>query len=117
MRREGTDENNAVMSDFSCDFCASEWVADLPMVEGHKGSLICGACLREACRRVLVRGESTAGAGYACTLCLLTKSEPAWESPSRGGAVICHWCINKSAGMLEKDPDFGWKRPEAPGSG
>lgn len=111
MRKAGTDDNNAQMSDFQCDFCGSEWAGELPMVEGHKGSLICGACLREAYRRVVLKGESVAGEGYSCTLCLLTKSEPAWESAT--GAVACRWCIEKSAKMLEKDPDYGWSAPTA----
>lgn len=111
MRRDGTDEENAAMSDFLCDYCGSVWTEELPMVEGHKGSLICGVCLREAYRRVVLLNENSGEEGYSCALCLLTKSEPAWRSPSTG-ATACTWCIKKSAGMLAKDPDLGWKKPE-----
>lgn len=112
MRREGCDENNAQMTDFLCDFCGGTWTEDLPMVEGHKGSLICGACLREAFRRVVVLGENSADEGYACALCLLTKPEAAWRSPATG-STACRWCINRSATMLAKDPDSRWTKPEA----
>lgn len=111
MRKPGIDEANAQMSDFLCDFCGSEWTEELPMVEGHKGSIICGACLREAYRRIVVQGASLAEEGYSCTLCLLTKPEPAWVSAS--GAVACRWCIEKSASMLVKDSDSGWQAPTA----
>jgi hypothetical protein len=67
----------------------------------------------------------------ACSLCLLNKRGDYWQSPVRAsvvaplageakggvdiepepGAVICRWCIERSAGMLEKDPESGWKRP------
>ncbi|MEK6703565.1 MAG: hypothetical protein AABZ53_14990 [Planctomycetota bacterium] len=112
MRKPGTAEDNAQMSDFLCDFCGCEWTEELPMIEGHKGSLICGACLREACRRVVVLGENSAEEGYSCTLCLLTKAEPAWLSKATG-AVVCHWCIDRSATMLAKDKDMGWTKPVA----
>ncbi len=99
------------MSDFLCDFCGEEWTDERPMVEGHKGSLICGACLRQGYRLVVVRGLNAAEEGYSCALCLLTKAEPAWTGGT--GAVACRWCLDKSAAMLERDPDYGWKKPTA----
>jgi hypothetical protein len=111
LRKDGINEDAAQMSDFLCDYCGSEWTEDLAMVEGHKGSIICGVCLREAYRRVMVLDENNADEGYSCALCLLTKSEKAWRS-SATGATICTWCINRSAKMLDKDPDTGWKKPE-----
>lgn len=111
MRREGTNEDNAQMTDFLCDFCGSEWTEELAMIEGHKGSLICGVCLTDAYRRVMVKGENEVEEGYSCTMCLLTKSEPAWRSPSTG-STICTWCMKRAATMLSKDPDLGWKKPE-----
>jgi hypothetical protein len=110
MRREGTDEDAAVMGDFLCDYCGGAWTEDLAMVEGHKGSIICGVCLREAYRRVVVLGESSGEEGYSCALCLLTKPEPAWRSAATG-ATVCRWCINRSATMLAKDPESGWAKP------
>jgi len=111
MRKEGIDEENAQMSDFLCDYCGTEWTEDLAMIEGHKGSIICGVCLREAFRQVIVLGQNNAEEGYSCNLCLLTKAEPAWKS-SATAATICAWCINRSGGMVAKDSDSGWKKPE-----
>jgi len=111
MRKPGADEDNIQPTDFLCDFCGCEWTEELPMVEGHKGTLICGACLREAYRRVLLAGESSGAEGYACTLCLLTKTEPAWESPSLPPATACKWCIERSAKLLAKDPETKWTIP------
>ena len=109
MRKPGTDENNVQMSDVVCDFCGSEWTETLPMVEGHQGSTICGQCLAEACRSVLIRKEGAAESGAKCTLCLENRPEPGWRGQS--GAVACRRCINQSAAILGKDKDLGWQRP------
>jgi hypothetical protein len=100
------------MSDILCDFCHAEWVEDLPMVEGHHGSVVCGKCLTVAYRSVVQAGVSTAPAGYQCTMCLENRADPAWQSPAYPEAVICKRCINQAAGALSKDPESGWKRPE-----
>ncbi|QOJ00827.1 MAG: hypothetical protein HRU70_10110 [Phycisphaeraceae bacterium] len=113
MRKPGTDDDHAQMSDFLCDFCGSTWTDDLPMVEGHQGSLICARCLAVAYRQVILANDNSAPEGYSCALCLLTKPEHAWLSPATG-AVACRWCVNKSADMLEKDPDMGWAKPRQP---
>jgi len=113
--------------DFVCDFCGQHWAQDRPMVEGHRGSLICGRCLSMACRQVLVDNAGVVVPEHvACTMCLLNKRGDYWQSgtvvtakPEDGavdvepgpGACICRWCIERSAGMLEKDPESGWKRP------
>ena len=57
MQRPGVDPDNVQMSDILCDFCRAEWVETLPMVEGHKGSTICGGCLSEA-YLALVQGQA-----------------------------------------------------------
>lgn len=111
MRKPGADEENILPSDFLCDFCGSEWAEELPMVEGHKGSLICGACLREAYRQVVMLKRSNAPEGYACTLCLLTKTEPAWTPSPSAPTAACQWCIERSAKLLTKDPESKWTIP------
>lgn len=122
MRKPGTDENNVQMSDVLCDFCMRQWTEDHPMIEGHRGSCICGNCLTIAYRQVVLHGESSAPADFLCTMCLerdkdravLNRAgEPGWQSPVRSEAVICRRCIKLAAGVLHKDKDFNWKKPQA----
>ncbi len=99
---------------FKCDFCRSPWSEDRPMVEGHRGSLICGSCLRVAYREVVVDGGGVeAVSGVACVLCLQTNDVRHWPSPLDASIVACEGCITRAARTLEKDPDFGWVRPGA----
>jgi hypothetical protein len=111
--------------DFICDFCGSTWKPDRPMVEGHRGSLVCGVCLASAYRQVVTQNAGvTVPEHVACTLCLMNKTGDYWQSAVRvelregevhidaePGNAACKWCIEKSAGMLEKDGESGWKRP------
>ena len=129
MRKPTTDETNVQMSDVLCDFCRREWTEEIPMIEGHQGSCICGNCLRLAYRQVVVAkatvGDAGIGGGeaspYTCPLCLEKPEdraamdradEPGWPSPLHPEAVICRRCIKRAAGALHKDPDFGWRKPE-----
>jgi hypothetical protein len=125
MHRPGSNPDAMDARDFVCDFCGQHWAEDRPMMEGHKGSLICGRCLAVAWRAVAVENAGVVVPEHiACALCLLNKSGDYWQSPLRvavvgdavdtspePGACACRWCIEKSAGMLEKDPSSGWKRP------
>lgn len=100
---------------FKCDFCRRAWAEDLPMVEGHKGSLICAECLETACREVLVLGAGTPHESVsACAMCLLHREETYWAPAGGEGACVCRWCIDRAATMLEKDPDYNWTRPARP---
>lgn len=112
MQRPGTDPNDVQMSDILCDFCRAPWVEDLPMVEGHQGSVVCGKCLTVAYRAVVQGGINTVGPGYTCTMCLEQRPDIAWASPVYPEAVICKRCINLAAGTLSKDKESGWTRPE-----
>lgn len=108
---------------FKCDFCRQPWSDDRPMVEGHKGSLICGRCLAVAFDELWNRGAGVRPAGVGpdssahdralatCTLCLELRDEPYWYSPLHPEVGICRRCTKQSAVMLERDPDSGWKRP------
>ena len=111
MRRPDCDPNDVRMSDVLCDFCGREWSDALPMVEGHQGACICGDCLREA-YRALVLAEPPAGEPARCTLCLEERADPSWES-GRGPGRACRRCIRQSAAVLQKDAGTGWRRPEA----
>lgn len=121
MRKPGTDENNVQMSDVVCDFCRREWTEDVPMIEGHQGSCICGKCLTIAYTDVVVNKHNTAPADFKCPMCLeqdkdraaLNRSgEPGWQSPMYPEAVVCRRCIKLAAGALQKDEEFSWKRPQ-----
>lgn len=83
------------------------------MVEGHKGSLICGPCLSLAYRAVVLGGAPLMEDHSSCAMCLMHKREPSWQSPANPEAWICTWCVEKSAGMLEKDPETAWVKPTA----
>lgn len=111
MRRPGTDDDNVQMSDVLCDFCHAEWIVDLPMVEGHRGSCICGKCLRIAYIDLIVNRADDVERGYTCTLCLTEPDGPAWRSPMYDDAIICRQCVKRSAGVLHKDKDTDWTKP------
>ena len=108
MQRPHADPENMQPADFLCDFCLKAWDGESPVVEGHKGSLICGDCLAAAYREVVLAGRS-GPAGYTCTLCLETRPEPGWAGAS--GAAACARCIKQSAAVLAKDKNYGWRKP------
>lgn len=112
MRRDGHDPMNVQMSDVLCDFCAREWSDALPMVEGHQGSCICGDCLTAAFRALVIETPSAPAGPVRCTLCLEDRDEPGWQGGARP-ARACRRCVRQSAAVLAKDPDSGWRKPEA----
>jgi len=105
---------------FICDFCRSHWSEDRPMVEGHKGSLICAKCLSVAYRALALDGAASIipgpdrdhpWGGKTCTLCLEERNQPGWASPMHEDTIACLRCVKQSATTLEKDAESGWKRP------
>ena len=122
MRKPETDENNVQMSDVLCDFCHVEWTEDRPMIEGHRGSCICGNCLSIAYREVILHRDNPAGEAYRCVLCLESEQDRAaidrggeagWRSPMYEDAAICQRCIKLASGSLHKDRESGWRKPAA----
>ena len=91
----------------SCDFCGTDWDQMLPMIEGHRGSVLCLQCLKRA-----LDEQRDDGGPFQCTLCLreLDARSTRW-CPVDLGAVACADCINQAAGTFSKDPDVDWKRP------
>ena len=116
MHREGADPNNMQFEDFLCDFCAQQWSADRPFVEGHRGSCICGKCLTLAFADIAVYFVSDPPRdGELCTLCLEAKPDtPHWRSPLNDDKIACKVCVKRAAGVLLKDPDTDWTKPAAP---
>lgn len=97
---------------FKCDFCHSPWDEALPMVEGHRGSLICTKCLTLAYAEVILADTGTPHDDvHNCTMCLSHRAENHWRSPAHDDAVICRWCIERAALVLAKDPDTNWTPP------
>src|SRR5437773_11560892 len=113
MQRPSANPESMLPADFLCDFCGRAWDGEFPVVEGHRGSLLCGDCLATAYRAVLLNNQPTAAPGYTCTLCLEQRPAAGWTSPTRPEASACRRCINQSAAVLAKDKDYGWKKPTA----
>jgi NMD protein affecting ribosome stability and mRNA decay len=114
MHRPGADPNAMEPGDFLCDFCGRAWDGTQAMVEGHRGSLICGSCLAVAYRVLVVSGDDSLR-GRECTLCLETRDQSEWVSPASERAVVCERCVRQAAQAMEKDAQSGWTRPgEAP---
>lgn len=111
MRREGTDENDVRMSDVLCDYCHKPWTHDVPAIEGHQGSIICGPCLTVGYAEVVLRAAGSAPSGYTCTMCLEQRPDHAWASPLFPQAVACERCLKLAANTIERDKDWNWKRP------
>lgn len=94
-----------------CDFCDARF-EDEAMVEGHQGSLVCMKCLRAAYTELKTLKGGAEHRGRKCVMCLEQRDEPEWESPVTG-ACICTRCTTMAYRALEKDPESGWKRPDA----
>lgn len=101
---------------FLCDFCHQPWSGDRPMVEGHRGSLICANCLSIAYTEIIhLNLGSPVDKETKCLLCLEHgRDDPHWRSPAFEEAVACRRCLKQSAGVLHKDPDSAWKKPRDP---
>lgn len=119
MYRTGTDPNNVRTGDVLCDYCHREWSTDIPMIEGHRGSCICGRCLAIAIMEIGGNGDGGESSGQLppglkCTMCLEERDEPMWRSPLNEYAAVCRRCIMLASETLEKDADTDWSPP--PGS-
>ena len=98
----------------SCDFCGTDWDELVPMIEGHRGSVLCLECLKAAHDQARPQDPL-----FSCTMCLregLPVDLARWTHPSPSPtanrlAVICADCISQAAGTFSKDPDVDWMRP------
>jgi len=104
---------------FRCDFCRTRWSDGRPMVEGHRGALICGSCLSIAYTELVhLRSGYAPDRKEACKLCLENgRDELHWASPVEESVIACRRCVKQSAGVLHKDPDSAWKKPPDPSDG
>ncbi len=112
------DEDGQVV--ISCDFCGTDWDQCLSMIEGHRGSVLCLDCLKQALDQARPGDEPFTG-----TLCLSDKPAGTrmWRhpgpKPSSGlnpGAPLCWDCIRLAAKGFHKDPevDFRWDSSKYP---
>ena len=96
----------------SCDFCHTDWDQNLPMIEGHRGSVICLACFQQALDHASVSEDE-----FHCTLCqqTLPGSVRHWSSPTTSAAV-CWPDIRQAAKAFHKDKDidFRWDPAKYP---
>jgi hypothetical protein len=113
VHRPGANPTDLRMDDVLCDFCEAAWTQERPMVEGHRGSCICHACLAVAYAELTPQPSRVDAGQGPCTMCLEDRPEPHWTSPARDAARICRRCARMAAVVLERDPDAGWSRPTA----
>jgi hypothetical protein len=97
---------------FKCDFCRKGWGDDLPMIEGHRGSLICANCLSVAYAEIMTDAGEPRAEEEECRLCLEHKDGPHWRSPIDESVLACKRCVKQSAGVLHKDKSFDWSKPD-----
>lgn len=106
----------------SCDFCGVDWDEVKPMLEGHKGSVMCLDCLRRA-----LDEAGPAEEPFTCTLGLtehdagkLCWRHPAPEpSPGLNADAVAAWQHIRLAAKTfqkDKDIDFRWDPAEYPKS-
>jgi len=98
----------------SCDFCGADWDEVIPMIEGHRGSVLCLGCLKRA-----LAEATPADAAFECTMCLREKTpgtkrwthpEPAETPGLNAAAQVCWPCLKQAGRGFGKDPDtdFDW---------
>lgn len=111
----------------SCDFCGIDWdptgESDVPpMVEGHRGSVVCLACVRRA-----LAEATPSDAEIDCSMCLMNKpaGTRTWRFPVGEEDVVpgrnleaaaCWSCVRLAAKTFHKDKDieFRWDPSEHP---
>lgn len=122
MHRPGSNPDAMLPSDILCDFCERAWTDEVPMVEGHRGSCICGPCLTVAWQAVIDGGLDDAPPqppedsidtppAWICALCLEPRRDPAFQSPLRDEAFVCRRCIRLAGRALHDDPGIDWSKP------
>ncbi len=111
MHRDGIDENNVQPEDILCDFCGNAaWAKDVPCVEGHQGSIVCGNCLRVAYSELVLasHGNETA---EKCRMCLEQREDPVWLGVIEPIAPICLRCTKQASAVLNKSKEWDWSKP------
>ena len=114
MHREGIDPENVQPEDILCDYCGTaSWSQGEPCVEGHQGSIVCGACLTKAYID-LVLHKTERETEEKCRMCLEQREDPVWLGSEEPTASICRRCVKQSAGVLTKSKHWDWSKPTEP---
>jgi hypothetical protein len=90
----------------SCDFCRTDWNGQDPVIEGHRGAIICLECLKLAIDALAPAGEK-----FKCIMCLREPLPPAmdrWHHPQNPATFACRDCIRQTADVFDRDPDVPW---------
>ena len=97
-------EENALI--VSCDFCGTDWDGVSPVIEGHRGSIICLECMKTA-----LNGLCFAGEPFKCVLCLrepIPAAVERWNHANHPQTYACKSCVHQAAEVFDKDPDIDW---------
>mgnify|MGYP006299636091 CR=1 FL=1 len=91
----------------ACDFTGTEWDEQIPMIEGHRGAVICLDALKLA-----IEQASEAEEPFTCTLCRREREagKKMWRHPeppdgANPDAVVCWPCINMADRAFGEEPD------------
>lgn len=109
-----TTDNNLIV--IACDFTGKDWDERIPMIEGHRGSVLSLDALALA-----IDGAAPVDAKIPCTMCLRDIEPPdkAWRHPNppataNPDAIICWDCIQQADRAFDKDLDTEWSRKIPP---
>lgn len=107
----------------ACDFIGTEWDEVIPMIEGHRGSVLSLAALALAVEGACVATEEVLGklgapgSGIECVMCKrpIEEGQKMWRHPeppagANAAAAICWDCIQQADRGFAKDPDTDWQR-------
>lgn len=96
----------------ACDFCGTDWDQVAPMIEGHRGSILCLTCLGRAIDEATEPAEP-----FTCTLCTQQRQaemkmyrNPAPPTEANEQAALCWDCAQQADRAFAKDPDTEWQR-------
>jgi len=98
----------------SCDFTGIDWDEHIPMIEGHRGSVISLDAVALAVEQAAPSTEK-----FQCTMCRrdFDPPEKCWRHPgpphpdtANPEAVICFDCLQQADRAFAKDPDTDWRR-------
>ncbi len=100
----------------ACDFTGIDWDEQIPMIEGHRGSVLSLQALAMA-----VEGAGEAAENFECVMCkrAYEAGEKSWRHPdppenANPHAVICWDCIQQADRGFARDPDTPWERQIEP---
>lgn len=100
--------------ELACDFCGVTWDQVKPMIEGHRGSILCLECLAKAIEQAEESKEA-----FTCTMCRVEREEgmKVWRGEQLPGVQlpgVCWDCVQQADRAFGKDADVDWTRKLPP---